>query len=888
MKSLRAFLLRLVGMTSGRSSGDRRERDIADEIEANLQLHIDDNLRAGMPPDQARRAATMQLGGVEAAKEACRERATLPLVEHLLYDTRFALRQLRKHPGFAFTAMLMLGAGICASVAIFAFVDAALVKPLPYQNPTRLAGVYERASGCETCNLSYQDYLDWKRLNTVFVSLDIYNHNDASLATPSGPAMAAIGRVSAGFFRTLGVIPALGRDFHDAEDAVGAPATALLSYGAWQRRYGGRADILGQTVILNDKQTIIVGVLPRDFHFAPAEPSEFWVPLQPVSGCEKRRSCHNLYGVARIKDGVSLESANANTVLIAKQLEQQYPDSNRGQGAKVMPLSEVIAGNIRPLLLILLSGAVLLMLIACINVASLLLVRAEGRKREIAVRSALGASPGRLAQQFATEGILLVAAGGGVGLALSYWAMQILTRLIPAGMLAKMPYLQALSLNARVLAFAGGISVLAAILFAVCGRPSSRSSQAGLGGAMAQGSRGVSGTSWRRIGSKLVIVELATAMVLLAGAGLLGQSFYRLLRVDLNFQSDHLATLEVNVSAKRYDSDRKSVEWARRTLARLASLPGVKSAGTSSVMAVSYNGNTQWIRFVGKPYSGEHNDVNFRNVSSGYFDTLHVKLLRGRLFTEADDLSNPKVMIINKALADFYFPGEDPLGQQVGDTDLKPKSLRKIVGIVDNLREGALDAEIRPAIYQPFNQHPDTEFDLAVRTAQTPQSILPSLAAAVREVDPEAVTSTPISMEDRIRDSSSAYMHRSAAWLVGGFAALALLLGVIGMYGVIAYSVSQRTREIGVRMALGAQRPAVYGLILQEACMLSAIGIGCGLLCSLASATLIQKLLFETPPRDVPTLAAVAILLGSASLLASYFPARRAASVDPIEALRAE
>ena len=808
------------------------------------------------------------------------------MLEGFLQDTRFALRQLRKSPGFAATAMIMLATGICSSVAIFAFVDAALLKPLPYQSPARLVGVYESASRCERCNLSYQDYLDWKRLNTVFTSLDIYNHNDATIPTASGPRLTPIGRVSAGFFSTLGVRPFLGRDFSAGEDAVGAPRIALLSYGAWQRNYGGRTDIVGQNVILDDAPTTIVGVLPRDFHFAPSEPAEFWVPLQPTSNCEKRRSCHNLYGVARLKDGTSVETALSNTQLVARQLEQQYPDSNRGQGAKVLPLSEVISGDIRPLLLLLLSGAGLLLLIACVNVSSLVLVRTEGRRREVAVRSALGASPARLSRQFATEGLLLVVAGGGAGLAASYWAMQLLTRLIPERMLASMPFLLGLTLNVRVLAFAALISLLAVTLFALT--PRSRLSKAGVRGDLAEGSRSVAGTSWRRLGSKLVIVELATAMVLLVGAGLLGKSLYHLLQVALAFHPDHLATLEVSAPGKRYDTDAKSVDWGRRTLSRIASLPGVKSVGTSSVMAVSYNGMTQWIRFPGKPYSGEHNDVNFRDISAGYFETLQAKLLRGRLFTDADDLTKPKVVIINRALAEHYFPGEDPLGRQIGDTDLSPKSLKEIVGIVDNIREGALDSEIRPAMYLPFNQDPDPSFDLVVRTSQSPQAILPNLSRAIHEIDPDVATVRPITMEDRIHDSPAAYMHRSAAWLVGGFATLALALGVIGLYGVIAYSVSQRTREVGVRMALGAQRSAVYRMILREAGILSGIGIALGLVCSLACATLLQTLLFETPPRDIPTLVAVAAVLAAASLLASYVPARQAASVNPVEALRAE
>jgi predicted permease len=698
--------------------------------------------------------------------------------------------------------------------------------------------------------------------------------------------MVPIGRVSAGFFRTLGVKPILGRDFSADEDLAGAPRIALLSYGAWQTTYGGRVDIVGQNVILDDTPTTIVGVLPRDFQFAPAEPAEYWIPLQPTGHCEKRRSCHNLYGVARLKDGTSIEAALSNTQLVARQLEDQYPDSNRGQGAKVLPLSEVISGNVQPLLLILLCGAGLLLLIACVNVSSLVLVRTEGRKREVAVRSALGASPARLSRQFATEGLLLVAAGGGSGLAVSYWAIQLLLKLIPERMLASMPYFLGITLNARVLAFAAVISLLAATLFGLT--PRSRLSKAALRGDLAEGSRTAAGTSWRRLGSKLVIVELATAMVLLVGAGLLGQSLYRLLHVELAFHPDHLATLGVNAPGKRYDTNVKTVDWARRTLSGIASLPGVTSVGTSSVMVVSYNGNTQWIRFLGKPYNGEHNDVNFRDVNPGYFETLQAKLVRGRFFTDADDLGKPNVVIINRALAEHYFPGEDPLGRKIGDTTLSPDSLKEIVGIVDNIREGALDQEIRPAMYMPFNQDPDSGFDLVVRTSQSPQSILPSLSKVIHDVDPDVATVRPITMEDRIHDSPAAYLHRSAAWLVGGFAALALVLGVIGLYGVIAYSVSQRTREVGVRMALGAQRSTVYRLVLQEAGILSAIGIVAGALCSLASATLIQKLLFETPPRDVSTLAAVAAVLGMASLLASYVPARQAASVNPVEALRAE
>jgi macrolide transport system ATP-binding/permease protein len=358
--------------------------------------------------------------------------------------------------------------------------------------------------------------------------------------------------------------------------------------------------------------------------------------------------------------------------------------------------------------------------------------------------------------------------------------------------------------------------------------------------------------------------------------------------VDLRFQPDHLATVMVGAPDSSYGKDPQQVALARQILSRVSGLPGVKSAGTTSVLPVSYNGNTDWIRFVGRPYNGQHNEVNEREVSSGYFATLGVKMLRGRYFSEGEDESKPKVVIINQALARKYFPGEDPIGKQIGDTELTPKSLRQIIGIVDDLREGSLDSEIWPAEYLPFNQNPGNFLALVVRSSQAEQSTLAALPATIHEIDRGIVAFDVTTMQARIQNSPSAYMHRSSAWLVGCFAALALLLGVVGLYGVIAYSVSQRTREIGVRMALGAEPKCVYGLILKEAGWLTGVGILAGAMCSLAATTLMRKLLFGVQSWDVPTLIAVAAVLGISALLASFIPARRAASVNPVDALRAE
>jgi macrolide transport system ATP-binding/permease protein len=804
----------------------------------------------------------------------------------VIQDLRYAMRQLRKNPGFAGTATGVLTLGIAAVVSIFAFVDAALIKPLPYVNPNRLVFVTESVPMIPVADLSYPDYVDWKKLNKVFSSMDVYNGTGYLLRTPAGTEPVPGIRVSDGLLRTLGVSPVLGRDFYTGEDLPAAPKTVILSFSAWQKRFGGRKEVVGETVSLSGTPYTIVGVLPQDFQFALDGNAEFWTTLHPDDYCSLRRSCHGLLGIGRLKDGVSVEMALADMKAIAGQLELQYPKDNRGQGATVLPLSEFIVKDISPILLALLGGAGLLLVIACVNVSSLLLVRSESRRREIAVRGALGASRTRLIRQFMTEGLVLMAAGSLLGLAAASGAMQILMRLISKDMMSSMPYLADLGLSSHVLVFAATISVLAAGLFSLA--PILRLPLTKVREGLTEGGRSYAGTLWRRFGANLVVVELAIAVVLLVGAGLLGKSFYRLLHVEIGFEPDHLATVQVALSDVSYPKDEQIVAVQKQIISRVSSLPGVQSAGISSVLPVSFNGNTTWIRFVGRPYNGEHNEVNQRDVSSAFFSTIRAKLLRGRYFTEADDVSKPLVVIINQTLAKKYFPGEDPVGKKIGDTELTPKSITEIVGVVEDVKDGSLDSEIWPAVYYPFNQNNDTYFSLVARTSQAEASLLPTLIATIHQIDPGIGAMNEATMTGRINESPTAYLHRSSAWLVGGFAGMALLLGVVGLYGVIAYSVSQRTREIGVRIALGAQRRSVYELILKEAVWLVAAGVAAGLVCSIAAATLIRGLLFRVESWDATTLAAVSAVLVISALCASYIPARRAAEVDPMVALRYE
>ncbi|MGC1298918.1 MAG: ABC transporter permease [Alloacidobacterium sp.] len=864
---------------------DRFNRELDDEMAFHREQAVHEMQSEGLAATTAQHAARRQFGNDLLLKDKSHEVVGFR-IESVWQDFRFALRQLHKNPGFAIVAILVLTLGIAASVSIFSFVDAALIKSLPYENPGRLVGVYETATVCPRCNLSYQDYLDWKKDNTVFASFDAWGWATYLWRSPSVVVTMPAARVAGGFFHTLGVTPALGRIFSDADDTPAAPRTVLLTYSSWQQRFGARKDIIGQSLTLDDKAYTVVGVLPASFHFAPRGGAEFWTTFHDPNNCEKRRGCHSIFGIGRLKDGVSVQTALANMKAIAAQLEKQYPDSNLGQGALVMPLSEAIVGDVRPILLTLLCGAGLLLLIACVNVSSLLLVRAENRKREMAVRGALGASPARLIRQFITEGVVLVAASMIAGLAAAYGAIHLLLKLIPHEMLQFAPYLQGLGLNPHVLGFAGIVALFAAVVFSIT--PTLRLSIANLRDDLAEGGRSAAGRTWKRLGSNLVALELAIAVILLAGAGLLGKSFYRLLHVNLNFNPEHLAMVEVDAPDAQYAKPEQSIALTKRVLGRIESMPGVVSASHASDPPVTCNCNTTWFRVLGHPFHGEHNDAPQRAVSVDYFKTIQAKLIHGRFFSEADTASSAQDVIINQTLAKQFFPNEDPIGKSIGNTDLDPKSMRQIVGVVDDIREGGLDQEIRPALYYPFVQSTDDSFEIVVRAAQDPKLMLPSLVKAMRDIDPNIGVRNESTMAQQINDSPTAYLHRSAAWLLGGFAILALLLSVVGLYGVIAYSVSQRTREIGVRMALGAQRSSVYQLILKEATWLIALGIVAGLAGSLAVTTLMGKLLFGVHSWDVPTLAAVAVLLGLSALLASYIPARRAASVNPVEALRAE
>jgi len=852
------------------------------ELEEEMRFHREEMEReieaGGVNGAEARRAARRRFGNETRVRERSQEVVGFQF-ETVAQDLRFAVRQLRRNKGFTVTAVVTLALGICASVAIFAIVDAALIRPLPYREPSRLVSLYEAISVGPQFHISWPDYLDWKRMNKSFDALDIYATRSYMEKTPQGVQMVDGVDVSDGLFKTLGVTPALGRDFRTGEDLASAPRTVILSYGAWQKRYGGRKDVLGQTVTLNGELNTIIGVLPREFHFVPAEPAEFWATIHDT---RSERGSHNFLGVARMKKGVGLEQAAADMKTVTAQLERQYPDTNRGRGSTVLSLTEVIRGDVRPVLVMLLCGAALLLLIACVNVVSLLLTRAENRRREIAVRGALGASRVRLMRQFVTEGLLLVATGSVVGATLAAVALRAAEDLVPADMLARMPYLAGMRMSGHVLLFTAGIVVLAGIVFGIA--PVLRMPESVSNESLNDGGRTAAGTGWKRFGSKLVVVELATAVVLLVSAGLLGKSFYRLLHVETGMRAEHLATAMISLPRAQYAKDDQIQLLTKNLLERVERLPGVASAGIVSDLPVGSGDGMTAVQVVGNPELHKNDEIVARFASPGYFSALGARLREGRYFTEEDEMTKLPVVVINQTMARWYFASGQAIGQQIKAWDKPPA---RVIGVIDDIREGPLELEVRPAFYLPSSAGPDPGFGLVVRTEQE-EELLPALSAAIHELDPGIAVYAESTMSGKIHDSPSATIHRGSAWLVGGFAATALLLGVVGLYGVIAYSVSQRTREIGVRMALGAGRGRVMKMVMREAGWLTVMGIAAGLACSVVAATMMRGLLFGVSAWDGSTLIAVAVVLGGAALAASAIPARRAASVDPMEALRAE
>ncbi len=783
---------------------------------------------------------------------------------------------------------MVLALAIGANVAIFGFIDAALLRPLPYRHPDQLVKIWDaRQSQIDSrFEASYPDYLDWKQQSPAFSSLAAYSTGgNRILAGPNGPEMIEVGPVSDNFFQTLGVSPILGRVFLNGENLASSPQYAVLTYGSWQRRFSGRPDIVGQTLTLSGEPTTIIGVLPKDFQFAPRGDVELYLAMRPKGGMLSRRNLHWIHPFGRLKPGVSLQQAQSMMNALAANLEKQYPDSNKELRTVVIPLTELITGPIKPILMVLMGAVGMLLLIACANIANLLLARSATRAREIALRSALGAGRWRVVRQLITEGVVLAAAGTAAGVVVAILAMRWMVDAVPQSMLQSMPYLKQAGVEPRILVFAAGLALLTALLFSL--PPALRLSIPMLNEALKEGGQLSGASSWKRVGSFLVVAELAISAVLLVGSALLLKSLFRLLNVDAGFNVSQLTTFYVFPDSHRYDQEREALVMERNLIDALAAVPGVSAAGATSTPPI-VGGNTSLFRVVGAPMTTRPYEANSRDVDAGYFSTLQATLRSGRYFDERDSATAPQTVIINETLAKMAFGTEDPVGKEIVFTYNAQQKPRQIVGVLQDVHEGALDVEDKPAIYTPFAQGPDNIFAVVVRSTVDPGSLRPALEKAVHDIDPGIVLYQMQTMQDLIAQSPAAALHRYPAWLVSVFAFTALLLAVVGLYGIMSYSVSQRTREIGIRMALGAPRANVLKLILGDGARLAAIGIVAGVIGAVLAGYVLRSLLFGVAPWDPATLLVVTTILCGVGLFASYIPARRAARVDPMQALRYE
>jgi macrolide transport system ATP-binding/permease protein len=826
----------------------------------------------------------------------------MPFIDHSLQDLRFALRQLAKHRAFTATALLVLTLGIGGSLTIFGFVEAALIKPLPYHEPSRLVTAFgtrpDTAQSQTRGSASYLDFVDWRARTQAFESITAYDvRGSFTVSTTAGPERVSGLRVTSGFFRTLGVTPMLGRDFLPSEEGLSGSAAVILSYEAWQTRFGGQPNVLGQTVTLESpwlsaaEPHIVVGVLPKGFHFTMANHADLWATIRGGQACWNVRSCQSLEVIARLAPDVSNHTATANLTAVLQLLRKEHPQHHRDEAVgKLIPLRDVMLGTVQPILLMLLGGAGLLLVIACINVVSLLLARSESRTREIAVRQALGASRQRLMGQFATEALLLTAVAVTGGWLFASWAMPLLSSLLTADMISRMPYLQTVGLNARLLAFACGIGLVAGVVFALT--PIARTSIARGTSRLSEGSRGSAGLYWRRFGAHLVAAELAVAIMLLVGAGLLGKSLYRLLHVDTGFTLQDLAIVSVTPFTTKGANTTTDASapppgaLAQRVAQRVATLPGVESVGYADQLPLGPGFAPSSVFWVNGRAEIDQQKENWpvRRVSAAYFTTLGVRLLRGRYFTEEEVAAARQVIIINETAARRYFAGDDPIGRSIAFGGAASPA-REVVGVIADITDTPPDTPAHPSAYVPFDQ---STFALVVRAPMSGVAFASLLTGAIREVDPNALLGRVTTMAERIDRLPSTSLKRASAWLIGAFAMTAFILSIVGLGGVVAYSVGQRTREIGVRMALGASRESVYRLIMGDAARLVAVGTVLGMIGAITAARLMRHLLFDVEVWDPPTLIGAAAMLTGAALFASYLPARRAASVNPLDVLRSE
>ena len=804
----------------------------------------------------------------------------------MIKDIRYGLRSLLKHPTFTAVCVLTLALGIGANTAIFTVVNAVILRPLPFQDPSRLAMIWTTKNTNQEQPLSFADYNDLKNQTKTFSAVGAASPLWSFTLTGNDEPEPLQGMyVSASLLELLRVTPARGRIFTADEDRVGGTPVAIISQGLWERRFGADQNIVGKPITVSGVNATVIGVMPSDFQFLdPA--AELWLPLSQNQFASSARQVRLLSAVGRLADSTPAIAANAELITIATQWAAQYPDSNAGVGMRVVPLHDQVTSKVRPALLLLLGAVALVLLIACANIVNLMLVRSASRQKEIAVRAALGAGRRRLLRQLLTESLTLSLLGGGAGVLLGTWGVHALLALNPISI----PHYNQIRVDWRVLLFTLAVSGLTGILFGLA--PAWQTLSLDLHTALKEGGRtSIADVGQRRLSNLLVIAETAMAMILLIGAGLLLKSFAHLLDVKPGFNTENVLTLQIGLPNAGYQEPQKRIQFMKQLEQNLAAAPEVASVGSVTRLPLlsAMNNITTFLAIEGKQMPpGQQPEIDFRRASTGYFQTMGIPLLAGRLVTEQDVTNNSGAVVINEAMAKRFWPGEDPVGKRISTATSNGQQTQwqTIVGVVGSVRHLGLDVEPRPEVYYHTSSNPPFGPVIVIRTTSDPQRLISLARAKVRELDKQVPISNVNTMDQLVAQSVA--QRRFGMFLVGIFAALALVLAVVGIYGVVSYSVAQRTQEIGVRMALGASALDVLKLVLKNGMSLALIGVGVGLAGAFGVTRLMVAMLFDVKPTDVATFAIVSVGLILVALLACYVPARRAMKVDPLVALRYE
>lgn len=875
MRRLRAWAVRFASLRSL----PRRDADLQAEIDSHIQLHTDDNIRAGMSPAEARRQALLHLGGIEAVKERQRDRAGVPLLQHLWRDIRYGVRVLRRNPTFSAISIATLALGIGANTSIFTLVNAVLLRPLPYEHADRLVLLWstDSRSGARELSVSYPDFETWRDGTESFEQVAALTSRAVTLGGAEQAELVPAIQTTTAFFHVVGVQAILGRVFTGSDAAAEAQPVAVLSDAAWNRQFGGRREVIGTTVLVNGQPHVVIGVVPSDMHFIPTEVEQVYTLLPR----ETDRQHGYLRVVARLRPEATLAAARAELEIVARRNAAAFPKTNTDSGASVVPLEAAVGAPVRDALLLLLSIVGAVLLIACTNVANLVLARNASRQHELSLRISLGAGRARIVQQLLTESLLLALAGGAAGLLLAPVLTDALLAML--GDNVPLPRVESIRLDGTVLVFALAVSVATGLLFGV--GPAALSAPRRLSSSTHDAGRSIAGSrTGRRTRAALVVAETAIALVLLAAAASLMRSFMELRGTPPGFSTDHGLAVGMRLPPALAPGPPREA-FFEDLRGRVESLPGVRSAAFVSSLPMAGGRDTLQFRLNDQP-TAKPSSANFNIASPGYFRTMRIPVIEGREFTPADDTSAPQAIVINETAARRFWPGVDPLGKQI---TLSGRSVvMTVVGVTGDVRQSDLGTAPRPEIFLcALQPTPDwSGFVLVVHAASEPLSLVADVRASLRTVNPAVAIARVGTMEEVVAFRLA--QPRVYTTLLGAFAALALVLAAVGLYGVIAYSVTQRTRELGVRLALGSTPAALVAAILKQGALLTGFGIAIGLTGAYAATQSVARLLPGTKGTDPWTPLGVAAIMLVVGCAAAYIPARRAARVDPLLALRAE